>query len=354
MIAAATLIVGIVREVMSWATYDLSLLEQLPIPVIAGVTPGKHTTRKGWLTKDFHYEQSPYTSDVNAPLWTTQHGETKSLREIARDTAWCFRRSIRRFSDPFSFRLLFAVLEGRAPSMLELVDRPSAYEDVGRLCKWGMVIHELKTYESEMRMLAPWREWNAQSIDQFVLERQEAREKHHLEMANVSADEPLARTSSVREENAKESPQAALLDDLRPRHQPRRATQLAVLSRRRSDRPGKLVPKRPPPFVERRAISLLGRAEADGQVTRERRRNHERRRNSNRFAIPFPDRRLTRSAYEQVFLKLVSGGHLRMGNDVYTPVGMKGWYHAIFRRDSDGAERLLTIDQLLKKMGDWT
>jgi hypothetical protein len=245
MIAAATLIVGIVREVMSWATYDLSLLEQLPIPVIAGVTPGKHTTRKGWLTKDFHYEQSPYTSDVNAPLWTTQHGETKSLREIARDTAWCFRRSIRRFSDPFSFRLLFAVLEGRAPSMLELVDRPSAYEDVGRLCKWGMVIHELKTYESEMRMLAPWREWNAQSIDQFVLERQEAREKHHLEMANVSADEPLARTSSVREENAKESPQAALLDDLRPRHQPRRATQLAVLSRRRSDRPGKLVAPAP-------------------------------------------------------------------------------------------------------------
>src|SRR6266516_571152 len=33
MIATATLIVGIVREVMSWTTYDLSLLEKLPIPV---------------------------------------------------------------------------------------------------------------------------------------------------------------------------------------------------------------------------------------------------------------------------------------------------------------------------------
>ena len=32
---------------------------------------------------------------------------------------------------------------------------------------------------------------------------------------------------------------------------------------------------------------------------------------------------------------------------------MKGWYHAVFRRDSDGRERLLTIDQLLKKMNDW-
>ena len=32
---------------------------------------------------------------------------------------------------------------------------------------------------------------------------------------------------------------------------------------------------------------------------------------------------------------------------------MKGWYHAIFRRDSDGQERLLSIDQLMQKMNDW-
>jgi len=136
MVATATLIVGIVREVMQWPSYDLSLLEQLPIPVIAGVVPGKHTTRKGWLTKDFHYPgQSPYTSDINAPLWTTQYGEKKSLRQIAKETGWYFRRSIRRYSDPFSFRLLFAVMDGRAPSMLELIDRPAAYEDVGHLCR---------------------------------------------------------------------------------------------------------------------------------------------------------------------------------------------------------------------------
>ena len=132
MVAAATLIVGIVREVMQWPSYDLSVLEKLPIPVVAGVIPGKHTTRKGWLTKDFHYEQSPYTADINAPIWTTQHGERMSLRQMAKETAWYFRKSIRRFSDPFSFRLLFAILDGRAPSMLELVDRPSAYEDGDR------------------------------------------------------------------------------------------------------------------------------------------------------------------------------------------------------------------------------
>ena len=31
-----------------------------------------------------------------------------SLREMARRTAWHFRKTIRSYSDPFSFRLLFA------------------------------------------------------------------------------------------------------------------------------------------------------------------------------------------------------------------------------------------------------
>lgn len=352
MIAAAALIVGIVREVMTWPSYDLSMLDKLGIPVVAGVVPGKHTTRKGWLTKDFHYHVSPYTSDVNAPIWTTQFDEQGSLREIAKATAWFFRRSIRRYSDPFSFRLLFAILDGRAPSMLELVDRPTAYEDVGRLCRWGSVIHELKNYETEMGLMAPWRavhdSRHAQTIDQFVLDRQQAREKHQTEMANVSASEPRARTQSIHAATAK-SPEARLLDDLRPRPEgaPRRtARQKAVLSRRRNDRPGKLVPRRPSQYVDRRRVSLLSEKPA-----MERRRNERRTRN---YAVPFPDRRLARSAYEQVFLKLVSGGRLRMGKDIYTPVGMKGWYHAVFRRESDGAEKLLTIDQLLKKMNDWT
>ena len=342
MIATATLIVGIVREIMTWPSYELSELEKRPIPIIAGVTPGKHTTRKGWLTKDFHYERSPYTSDINEPLWTTQFGEKKSLRQIGKEVAWYFRKSIRRYSDPFSFRLLFAVLDGRAPSLLELVDRPAAYEDVGRLCRWGMVIHELKNYESEIRMLTPWREFNRESIDQFVIERQQARQKHQSEMANVSASEPRARTRSI-EADAK-TPEAVALEDLRTR-----PIRKSVLSRRRADRPGKLVPRRPTQYVDRRGVSLLF---GNGRTSQERRRNAERRRNT--YAIPFPDRRLTRSAYEQVFLKLVSGGRLRMGTDLYTPVGMKGWYHAVFRRESDGAEKLLSIDQLLKKMNDWT
>jgi hypothetical protein len=352
MIAAATLVVGIVREVMTWPSYDLSLLEKLPIPVIGGVVPGKHTTRKGWLTKDFHYPQSPYTSDINAPIWTTQFGEKKTLREIGKETAWFFRRSIRRYSDPFSFRLLFAVLDGRAPSLLELVDRPAAYEDVGRLCRWGSVIHELKNYEAEMGLLAPWRAWTPETIDQFVVQRQHAREKHQAEMANVSAEEPRARTRAL---PVAKTPAAKALDELRPRplqaSQRRSLRQKSVLSRRRTDRPGKLVPRRPSHYVDRRGVSLLGGGNGNGRPSAERRKKERRQRN---YAVPFPDRRLTRSAYEQVFLKLVSGGQLRVGKEIYTPVGMKGWYHAVFRRESDGAEKLLSIDQLLRKMDDWT
>jgi hypothetical protein len=352
MIAAAALIVGIVREVMTWPSYDLSLLQRLPIPVVDGVVPGKHTTRKGWLTKDFHYQQSPYTSDVNAPIWKTQFGDQRSLRQIAKQTAWFFRKSIRRYSDPFSLRLLFAVLDGRAPSLLELADRPAAYEDVGRLCQWGDVICELKNYESELGLVA--HEWKSQTIDQFVLDRQQARAKHQTEIANVVASQSRGAARSVRAAGAK-SPEA-LVNELRPRPLPqmprRNVRQQAIFSRRRNGRPGKLIPRKPAQYVDRRGMSLLGGNGHGGQrPTVERRRTERRKRH---YAVPFPDRRLARSAYEQVFLKLVSGGRLRMGNDLYTPVGMKGWYHAVFRRESDGVEKLLTIDQLLKKMNDWT
>jgi hypothetical protein len=337
MIAAATLIVGIVREVMTWPTYDLSILEKLPIPVIAGVVPGKHTTRKGWLTKDFHYPQSPYTADIDAPIWTTQFGQRLSLRQIGRKTAWHFRRSIRKYSDPFSFRLLFAVLEGRAPSLLELIDRPTAYEDVGHLCRWGSVIHELTNYDEEMALLrAKQLAWHEQSIDQYVVERDSARQVLLKEMESVSASKDPKATSLLAPRSLRRRPAQARGNG-------------SALSRRRGDTPGKLVPARTDnEYVDRRGTSLLRQKTTE----RERRKRVAGRRKKN-YAVPFPDRRLTRSAYELVFLKLVSGGRLRVGHDVYRPIGMKGWYHAIFRRDSDGQERLLTIDQLLQKMNDW-
>ena len=337
MLASATLIVGIVREVMSWPSYDLSILQEIPVPVVAGVIPGKHTTRKGWLTKDFHYPQSPYTCDVNERLWTTQFGDTKSLRQMASETAWFFRRSIRRYSDPFSTRLLFAIMTGRAPSMLELIDRPSAYDDVGRLCRWGMVTHELKNFDSEMELLEAKRlAWEKLTIDQHVIARRQAKELHEQERKAAQTAKRVRAQSDIKGEVVPPTPR-----------RPAAARRAQVpASRRSGDGQGRLMPSRPTQYLDRRGTSLL-----PGQAPRERRNETDRRRSV--YATPFPDRRLTRSAYEQVFLKLVSGGKLRVGNDVYRPVGMKGWYHAIFRRVSDGAERLMTIDQLLEKMNDW-
>lgn len=349
MIAAATLIVGIVRDVMSWPSYDLSVLQKVPFPVIDGVVPGKHTTRKGWLTKDFHYEQSPYTAEINAPLWTTQHGKKKSLRQIAKETAWFFRRSIRKYSDPFSFRLLFAILNGRAPSMLELVDRPSAYEDVGHLAKWGMVIHELKNYEVEMGLLKPLRSsWKVgPTIDEHILDRQKARDQYLAEMRAPGRRAVAMQAGTATNAMVSKAKAARLLPPA-PAKNPKavkgRRGRIPY-SRRRDDAQGRLVPPRPTQYLDRRGASLI-----EKKATSDRRRAERRKRN---YTTPFPDRRLSRSAYEQVFLKLVSGSRLRVGKDVYTPIGMKGWYHAVFRRESDGTERLLTIDQLLKKMDDW-
>lgn len=136
MIATATLITGIVREVMTWPSFDLSELQKHGIPVIAGYAPVPHTTRKGWLARYSSYPENPFSADVDAPDWTTTAGERHSLREIGGRITRVFWSSIQRLSDPFTFRLIGSIMRGRAPSLLNLADRPPEYEDVGRLCDW--------------------------------------------------------------------------------------------------------------------------------------------------------------------------------------------------------------------------
>jgi hypothetical protein len=136
MIATATLIVGIVREAMTWDTFDIDELTRRRLPVIRGFQPVPHTSRDGWLARFSCYPNNPFTCDIDEPIWNTeQHGEL-SLRNIAGRTVRHFWRSIRRISDPFTFHLIGSVIRGRSPSLLELEDRPEEYEDVGRLCTW--------------------------------------------------------------------------------------------------------------------------------------------------------------------------------------------------------------------------
>jgi len=346
MIATSTLIVGIVREILSWPHYSLSILRNPKLPTIKGIIPGKHTTRKGWLTKDFHYEQSPYTCDVNAPIWETLDGRMLSLRQIAFEVCSFFKESIRQWTDPFSYRLLFAILEGKAPSMLELEDRPSAYEDAGRLCRWGMVIHELRSYEAEKK-LTPIREqlWSGGSIEEVISARERERVRIEVQSSNRTARADCTAADSEDTGSKVQEPARISAAPQPPQARTRSAKRVSVTQKKGANR--SLIPSRAS------TSQYLDRRDAGARAVRSaERRGRERRTES--YSTPFPDRRLTRSAYEQVFLKLVSGGRLRIGRETFTPVAMKGWYHAIFRRDLDGSERLLTIDQLLHKMDDWT
>ena len=137
MAATATLIVGIVRDVMTWPSYDIAQLDQRAIPVVKGFVPVPHSSRKGWVAKYSCFPANPFTADVDGVRWTTRRGEHMSLRTMAGRTTREFWPSIRALGDPLSLRLIAAVMRGRAPSLLELDDRPMAYEDVGRLCTWN-------------------------------------------------------------------------------------------------------------------------------------------------------------------------------------------------------------------------
>jgi len=135
-IATGTLITGIVREVMRWPSFELEMLDRMRIPVIRGFRPIPHTSRQGWLAHESSFPRNPFAADVDAPDWTTRDGHRRSLRAIGNRITRSFWHPIRRLSDPFTFRLIASVMRGRAPSLLELPDRPPEYEDVGRLCTW--------------------------------------------------------------------------------------------------------------------------------------------------------------------------------------------------------------------------
>jgi len=206
MIAAATFIVGVAREVMTWPSFELDALEQHNFPVMRDFTPAPHSSRRGWVARYTSFTENPFCADVNEPMWATRGGTTLSLREIAGRITRYFWPSIKRVGDPRSLRLIGAVMRGRTPSLLELEDRPKSYESIGRLCTW----------------------------------------------ANL-----------------------------------------------------------------------------------------------------FPVRALPRSRYERVFIRAISGRKLRLGRDWYTPTGMRGWSHVIFRRDRDNTRHVLSLDFLLNHLDDW-
>jgi hypothetical protein len=139
-VAAATLIAGIVRPVARWRSWSLAEARRRGLPLIFGFAPRPHTSRQGWLARRECYPRCPFTSSPDEAVWTTDGGsKAVSLRSIALQIFNAFRVSIARVADPFSLRLIAAVLNGRATSLLDLPDRPATYDDVGRLCRWSNV-----------------------------------------------------------------------------------------------------------------------------------------------------------------------------------------------------------------------
>ena len=139
-VAAATLIAAIVRQVARWPSWTLAEARRRGVPILEGYAPRAHTSRQGWLAKDDTYPRNPFTTSPDARVWATAgNPSAMSLREIAVRTFRVFRLPIARVADPFSLRLIAAVLDGRGTSLLDLPDRPATYDDVGRLCRWTTV-----------------------------------------------------------------------------------------------------------------------------------------------------------------------------------------------------------------------
>src|SRR5205823_60315 len=104
MVAAGSLITGIVREVATWPSFALAELQRRGLPRIRGYRPMPHTSRKGWLARVDCYPANPIAGDINAPVWqiSGRAGTPVSLREIGVEIFDYFARSIARVADPFS------------------------------------------------------------------------------------------------------------------------------------------------------------------------------------------------------------------------------------------------------------
>ena len=353
MMATAALDRGHVRDVMAWPSYELEELDRRPIPVPAGVVPGKHTTRKGWLTKDFQYPQSPYTCDIDARIWTARDGSRMSLREMAR-----------------TGRL---VLPPRHPPLLRPVHRAPPVRDPQRPrsqhARAARSPRRLRRRRPAVRVgdacCRASRRWRA------------ARCPRRPPIAATTA-----RTSAFVAERARDRASYLAGDVPAPLEVPEVGeipaanTVVTIASPRRGQR------QRP---RARRGVAARGRA-TSGRRPRQRRRAETPRGSgaapTRRLAVPAAAVRGTAesSAPSSAAATSAEGGRCRspsptgaspaprtrrsssssspaaacrIGAETYTPVGMIGWDQAVFRRDSDGKRRLLSIDQLLRRMNDW-
>src|SRR5438874_21070 len=192
MAAVAALIVGIARDVIARPSYRI---DDLDVPLLDGLEPGRHETRKGWIARSFHFPGDPFSADLDARVWKSRDARATSLREHALDIATHFRKSIEHHADRFSVALLFSVLRGETPALLDLDDRPAAYDDVGRSTRWGSTIPELANFAALSHRSEPHRRkidvaenlatpWRGESLDR------RSRARRSPERRNATSSSP--------------------------------------------------------------------------------------------------------------------------------------------------------------------
>ena len=137
MAATATFIVGVVREVMTWPSYDLAQLDARDDSGGAELRAGAAQLAQGMGGEVQLLPGEPlHGRRGRRALDDARRRAACRCASMAGRTTRVFWPAIRALGDPLSLRLIAAVMRGRAPSLLELDDRPLAYDDVGRLCTW--------------------------------------------------------------------------------------------------------------------------------------------------------------------------------------------------------------------------
>lgn len=262
MLATAALIAGVVRGVIPWPSYRTDELRSRGIPMLRGYEPGKHTTRKGWLARAAQFEADPFQRPLDSQEWHTDDGRPIAFRALALQLAEPFRESIRLVSDRFSEAVLFGLLEGRVPALLDADDRPSAYDDVGDAARWGRSIPLVDRYAA--------------------LAENPAEHRRQADMIELGA--PWTKVDADR-----------------------RQTEARETGQRRRDR----------------------RAETDD--------------------VPA----LSRSAYENVFIRLVTCDSFVFAGRTLRPVRIEGWYHVDCTDAASGEEVLVPIEELVRANVEW-
>jgi hypothetical protein len=67
----------------------------------------------------------------------------------------------------------------------------------------------------------------------------------------------------------------------------------------------------------------------------------------------YPPQALSRSRYERVLIRAISGKKLHVNGRWYTPIAMRGWSQVVFRVDGTGERVTYSIDSLLGHLRDW-